>query len=153
MRERGVNVHLVGEEIHQDQSANIAVAIATDDGLYPATVHGAEALSPQDIAARVSEMAERAASGALTREDISGGSFPLSNLGMFGVSRFAAIINPPMGAILAFGRAREQAVAADGAPSVATVVNATLSRARRVIDGAVGARFLQVLGEEIAALG
>lgn len=152
MREKRVNVNLVGDEIHEFHRANIAVAIATDDGLYPATVYGAEALSPQDIAARVSELAERAASGALTREDISGGSFTVSNLGMFGVSRFAAIINPPMGAILAFGRAREQVVAADGAPAVATVVNATLSCDHRVIDGAIGARFLQVLGEEIAAL-
>ena len=152
MRERRVNVNLVADEIHEFHRANIAVAIATDDGLYPATVYGAESLSPREIAARVSELAERAARGALTREDISGGSFTVSNLGMFGVNRFAAIINPPMGAILAFGRAREQIVVADGAPAVATLVNATLSCDHRVIDGAIGARFLQVLGEEIAAL-
>ena len=153
MREPRVNVNLVGDDIHQFRSANIAVAIATADGLYPATVYGAEALSPQAIAAKVAELAGRANSGALTREDISGGSFTVSNLGMFGVNNFTAIINPPMGAILALGRAQEQVVVKGGAPAVATVVNATLSCDHRVIDGAVGAQFLQVLGEEIAALG
>lgn len=152
LREPRVNVNLVGDDIHQFRSANVAVAIATADGLYPATVYGAEALSPQEIAARVAELAERANSGALTREDISGGSFTVSNLGMFGVTSFTAIINPPMGAILALGRAQEQVVVKEGAPAVATVVNATLSCDHRVIDGAVGAQFLQVLGEEIAAL-
>jgi pyruvate dehydrogenase E2 component (dihydrolipoamide acetyltransferase) len=96
MREPRVNVNLVGDDIHQFRSANIAVAIATADGLYPATVYGAEALSPQAIAAKVAELAGRANSGALTREDISGGSFTVSNLGMFGVNNFTAIINPPM---------------------------------------------------------
>lgn len=153
MREPRVNVNLVGDDIHQFRSANIAVAIATNDGLYPATVYGAESLSPQAIAANVAELAARANSGALTREDISGGSFTVSNLGMYGVNNFTAIINPPMGAILALGRAQEQVVVKGGAPAVATVVNATLSCDHRVIDGAVGAQFLQVLGEEIAALG
>jgi pyruvate dehydrogenase E2 component (dihydrolipoamide acetyltransferase) len=153
MREPRVNVNLVGDDVHQFRSANIAVAIATADGLYPATVYGAESMSPQEIAAKVAELAQRANSGALTREDISGGSFTVSNLGMFGVNNFTAIINPPMGAILALGRAQEQVVVKDGAPAVATVISATLSCDHRVIDGAVGAQFLQVLGEEIAALG
>lgn len=152
LREPRVNVNLVGDDIHQFRSANIAVAIATNDGLYPATVYGADALSPPEIAAKVAELAQRANSGALTREDISGGSFTVSNLGMFGVNNFTAIINPPMGAILALGRAQQQVVVKDGAPAVATVVSATLSCDHRVIDGAVGAQFLQVLGEEIAAL-
>jgi pyruvate dehydrogenase E2 component (dihydrolipoamide acetyltransferase) len=152
MREPRVNVNLVGDDIHQFRSANIAVAIATADGLYPATVYGAELLSPQAIAAKVAELAGRANSGALTRDDISGGSFTVSNLGMYGVNNFTAIINPPMGAILALGRAQEQVVVKEGAPAVATVVSATLSCDHRVIDGAVGAQFLQVLGEEIAAL-
>jgi len=153
MKEPRVNVNLVGDDIHQFQVANVAVAIATDDGLYPATVYGAEALSPQQIGANVAALAARAHAGTLTREDISGGTFTVSNLGMFGVKEFAAIINPPMGAILALGRAQERVVAERGAPQVATVMTATLSCDHRVIDGAVGARFLQALGEEIAALG
>lgn len=153
VKEPRVNVNLVGDDIHQFRCANIAVAIATADGLYPATVYGAESLSPQDIAAKVAELAQKAESGALSREDISGGTFTVSNLGMYGVSSFTAIINPPMGAILAFGRAQERVMVKDGAPAVATVVSATLSCDHRVIDGAVGAQFLQVLGEEIAGLG
>ena len=79
-----VNVNLVGDDIHQFKHANVAVVIATDDGLYPATVYQADTLSPAEIAARTAALAERARSGSLTREDISGGSFTVSNLGMFG---------------------------------------------------------------------
>lgn len=153
MKEPRVNVNLVGDDIHIFSHANIAVALATDDGLYPATVYGAESLSPREIAATMAELAARANTGALTREDISGGTFTVSNLGMYGVDSFTAIINPPMGAILALGRAREQVVVDDGALVVATVVSATLSCDHRMIDGAIGAQFLQVLGAEIAALG
>ena len=147
-----VNVNLVGDDIHQFKHANVAVVIATDDGLYPATVYQADTLSPAEIAARTAALAERARSGSLTREDISGGSFTVSNLGMFGVSTFSAIVNPPMGAILALGKGSEQVVVRDGVPAVATVVNATLSCDHRVIDGVVGARFLEALGQEIRAV-
>jgi len=152
VKEPRVNVNLVGDDIHFFSNANIAVAIATDDGLYPATLYSAQSLSPREIATKVAELAARANTGALTREDITGGTFTVSNLGMYGVSSFTAIINPPMGAILALGRAQERVVVENGAPAVATVVSATLSCDHRVIDGAVGAQFLQVLGAEIAAL-
>jgi pyruvate dehydrogenase E2 component (dihydrolipoamide acetyltransferase) len=152
MKEPRVNVNLVGDDIHIFHNANIAVAIATDDGLYPATVYGAQSLSPREIATKVAALSTRANTGALTREDITGGTFTVSNLGMYGVSSFTAIINPPMGAILALGRAQQRVVVDDGAPAVATVVSATLSCDHRVIDGAVGAQFLQALGAEIAAL-
>lgn len=152
MKEPRVNVNLVGDDIHQFDDANISVAIATDDGLYPATVPQAQNKSPEEIAAAVAVLAEKAQSGKLAKEDISGGSFTVSNLGMFGVSNFTAIINPPMGAILALGKGEEKVVVKDGAPAVATMVSATLSCDHRVIDGAVGAKFLQILGEEIAAL-
>lgn len=152
MKEPRVNVNLVGDDVHIFRSANIAVAIATDDGLYPATVYGAESLSPREIATKVAELSARATAGALTREDITGGSFTVSNLGMYGVGSFTAIINPPMGAILALGRAQERVVVESGAPAIATMVSATLSCDHRVIDGAVGAQFLQLLGAQIAAL-
>lgn len=152
MKEPRVNVNLVGDDIHQFKSANVSVAIATDDGLYPATVRGAEAMSPAEIAAAVAELAEKAKSHKLAAEDISGGSFTVSNLGMFGVTNFTAIVNPPMGAILALGKGEQKMVVKDGEPTVATVISATLSCDHRVIDGAVGAQFLKVLGEEIAAL-
>jgi pyruvate dehydrogenase E2 component (dihydrolipoamide acetyltransferase) len=152
IKEPRANVNLVGDDIHQFRTANVSVAIATDDGLYPVTVRGADTLSPAEIAGAVGALAEKAKSGSLAKEDISGGSFTVSNLGMFGVSNFTAIVNPPMGAILALGKAAKKMVVKDDAPAVATMVSATLSCDHRVIDGAVGARFLQVLGEEIAAL-
>ena len=152
MAEPRVNVNLVGEDVHQFADANIAVAVATQDGLYPATVRKVQDLSVQELATRLSELAGRAADGKLSKDDISGGSFTVSNLGMFGVNSFTAIINPPMGAILALGKGEQRVVVKDGEPAVATVINATLSCDHRVIDGAVGARFLQALGKEIDAL-
>lgn len=153
MKEPRVNVNLVGDDIHQFSDANVSVAIATDDGLYPATVRKVQDMSPVQIAAAIAELAEKTSAGKLTKEDISGGSFTVSNLGMFGVTNFTAIINPPMGAILALGKGEQKMVVKDGEPAVATVISATLSCDHRVIDGAVGAKFLQVLGEEFAALG
>ena len=152
MKEPSVNVNLVGDEIHQFKQANVAVAISTDDGLYPATVYAAESKSPEEIARATSELAEKARSGRLERDDLSGGSFTVSNLGMYGVSTFSAIVNPPMGAILALGRGEEKVVARNGKPAVATMISATLSSDHRVIDGAVGARFLDALREEIETL-
>ena len=153
VREPRVNVNLVVDTVHQFKRAHVSVAIATDEGLYPATIRNAGALSVAEIAAATAAMAAKARDGKLTREDISGGSFTVSNLGMFGVDSFTAIINPPMGAILALGKGRQQVVARDGQATVATVMSATLSCDHRVIDGAVGARFLQVLGEIIASPG
>jgi pyruvate dehydrogenase E2 component (dihydrolipoamide acetyltransferase) len=152
IREPRVNVNLVGDTIHQFKHANVAVAIATEDGLFPATVYKADTLSPQEISAATAALADKAKSGKLAKEDISNGSFTVSNLGMFGVSTFSAIVNPPMGAILALGRAQQRVVVKAGEPAVATVINASLSCDHRVIDGAIGAGFLAVLAEEIAAL-
>ena len=152
MKEPRVNVNLVGDDIHQFRAAHVSVAIATDDGLYPATVYDADSKSPAEIAAATADLAAKAQAGKLTKEDISGGSFTVSNLGMYGITQFTAIVNPPMGAILALGKAKQQVVVSDGEQRVATVLNATLSCDHRVIDGAVGAQFLAVLGEELAAL-
>ena len=152
MKEPRVNVNLVGDDIHQFSAAHVSVAIATDDGLYPATVYNADSKSPAEIAAATAELADKAQTGRLAKEDISGGSFTVSNLGMYGITQFTAIVNPPMGAILALGKATQQVVVEDGEQRVATVLNATLSCDHRVIDGAVGAQYLAVLGEVIAAL-
>jgi pyruvate dehydrogenase E2 component (dihydrolipoamide acetyltransferase) len=138
--------------IQQFSHAHVAVAIATDEGLYAATIRNADTLSPAGIAEAGAALADRARRGALRQEDITGGSFTVSNLGMFGVTRFVAIINPPMGAILALGRAEQRPVVREGQIGIATLMSATLSCDHRVIDGAVGAQFLKVLGEEIAAL-
>ena len=152
MKEPRVNVNLVGDDIHQFSAAHVSVAIATDDGLYPATVYNADTKSPAEIATATAELADKAQTGKLAKEDISGGSFTVSNLGMYGITQFTAIVNPPMGAILALGKATQQVVVEDGEQRVATILNATLSCDHRVIDGAVGAQYLAVLGEVIASL-
>ena len=152
MQESRVNVNLLGDEIHQFRSANISVAIATDEGLYPATLRQVENMSPAEVAAATAELTEKTRAGKLAKEDISGGSFTVSNLGMLGVDAFTAIINPPMGAILALGRGQQKVVVKDGEPAVATMISATLSCDHRVIDGAVGASFLAALGEQIQQL-
>ncbi|MEM9255916.1 MAG: dihydrolipoamide acetyltransferase family protein [Pseudomonadota bacterium] len=152
MKVPDVNVNLVGDEVHRFKHANVSVAIATDEGLYPATVRGAEQLTPVEISAQITRLADKASRGALAKEDISGGSFTVSNLGMFGVTQFTAIINPPMAAILALGKGEPRVVVRNGEPAVATMVSASLSCDHRVIDGALGARFLQALGEEIETL-
>ena len=152
MKEPRVNVNLVDDNIHQFDAAHISVAIATDEGLYPATVRNADTLSPAEIAKATGALAEKAKTGKLTKDDISGGSFTVSNLGMFGITQFTAIINPPMGAILAMGKASQQAVVREGEIGIATMLSVTLSCDHRVIDGAVGAQFLATLDEVIAAL-
>jgi pyruvate dehydrogenase E2 component (dihydrolipoyllysine-residue acetyltransferase) len=153
LAEPRVNINVVGDEIHQFKSANVAVAVATDDGLYPVTLRGVETMSPVDIAEATTAAAARAGSGTLSSEDLSGGSFTVSNLGMFGIDQFTAIINPPMGAILALGAAKQQTVVENGEIKIATVLQATLSCDHRGIDGAVGAAFLLALKQEIDALG
>ena len=152
MQEPRVNVNLVDDSIHQFDAAHISVAIATEEGLYPATVRNADTLSPAEIAIATGALAEKAKTGKLTKDDISGGSFTVSNLGMFGITQFTAIINPPMGAILAMGKASQQAVVREGEIGIATMLNVTLSCDHRVIDGAVGAQFLATLDDVIAAL-
>ena len=149
IREPRLNINVIDNQVHQFADANVSVAIATDDGLYPATIRAAQNLTPAQIAATTGELAQRAKDGKLTREDLSDGSFTVSNLGMFGIDTFTAIINPPMGAILALGKGEPRAVVRDGEVVVATRISATLSCDHRVIDGAIGAHFLQVLGEEI----
>ena len=147
-----VNINVVDDTVRQFKHANVAIAIATDNGLYPATIRKAETLSVQDIAAQRIALVDRAQGGTLTREDLSDGSFTVSNLGMFGIDQFTAIINPPMGAILAVGAAKEKCVARAGKVAVARTISATLSCDHRVIDGATGASFLKTLRAEIDRL-
>jgi pyruvate dehydrogenase E2 component (dihydrolipoamide acetyltransferase) len=108
-------------------------------------VRAAETKTAAQIAAEVADLAERARGNRLTREEITGGTFTVSNLGMFGVDRFDAIINPPQVAILAVGAATDRVVAREGQPAVRRMVTLTLSCDHRVVDGAMGAKFLATL--------
>lgn len=140
-----INSQLLGDEIVQFAHADIAVAVATENGLITPIVRQADTLNVAQIARATADLSERAVRGGLTREEISGGSFTISNLGMHGIARFDAIINPPQVAILAVGAAEERVVARNGAPAIARMMTLTLSVDHRVIDGAVGAGFLATL--------
>jgi pyruvate dehydrogenase E2 component (dihydrolipoamide acetyltransferase) len=140
-----LNAHLEADEIVQYQHADIAIAVATDGGLITPIVRGADQKTPVDIARVTADLADRAKRGALTREDITGGTFSISNLGMYGLTSFDAIINPPQVAILAVGAAQDRVIVRNGAPAVAPMLTLTLSADHRVVDGAVSAAFLATL--------
>lgn len=144
-----VNIQVHGNEIHRFGQADIAIAVATDRGLVTPIIKAADRLSVSDIAGRMAELAQRARSNRLRGEEISGGSFSLSNLGGFGVEQFDAIINPPQGAILAVGAARPEPIDDDGAIRIVPVFHLSLSCDHRAIDGADGARFMQALAQLI----
>jgi pyruvate dehydrogenase E2 component (dihydrolipoamide acetyltransferase) len=128
---------------------NVAIAVATEDGLVVPVVHGADALDLPAISARRREIAGAARSGRLRPEDVQGGTFTISNLGMYGVDAFQAIVNAPQAAILAVGRIVDRPWAVDGALVVRPVLTLTVSFDHRVVDGARGAEFLDTLAELI----
>lgn len=144
-RHPDVNVQVHGDEIHRFGSADIAVAVATDKGLITPIVKGANRLSVAAISREVKLLAEKARSGKLQHEEFQGGSFSVSNLGMFGIDQFDAIINPPQGAILAVGAGIRQPIETGHALGFATIVELSLSCDHRAIDGAVGAAFMRTL--------
>ena len=148
-----INAQLVGNEVRQFKHADIAVAVATDRGLLTPIIRAAEEMSPLEISSNIAGMIEKAKNGGLERNDIVGGSFTVSNLGMYGVDSFDAIINPPQVAILALGKAKKQVVVGDDDDtSVATILSANLSSDHRVVDGALGGKFLSALKSEMEAL-
>jgi pyruvate dehydrogenase E2 component (dihydrolipoyllysine-residue acetyltransferase) len=133
-----------GELLHSDQ-VNVGIAVATDDGLVVPVVHAADRLRLDEIAERRAELVSAARDGRLRPKDVSGGTFTISNLGMYGVDAFLAIVNAPQAAILAVGRIAERVVPVDGEPAVRPVLTLGLSFDHRVVDGARGAEFLDTL--------
>ncbi|MDT7536210.1 2-oxo acid dehydrogenase subunit E2 [Sphingobium sp. SA2] len=144
-RHPDVNVQVHGDEIHRFASADIAVAVATDKGLITPIVKGADTLSVAAISRTVKALADKARTGKLQPDEFQGGSFSISNLGMFGIDQFDAIINPPQGAILAVGAGNRQPIEIGNALAFATIVQFSLSCDHRAIDGAVGADFMRTL--------
>ncbi|MEU9459586.1 2-oxo acid dehydrogenase subunit E2 [Streptomyces sp. NPDC048312] len=137
------------EAVRRFRTVDVSVAIATDTGLVTPVLRGIENLSVSAIATRTRAFAERARSGGLVPADLEGGSITVSNLGMYGVEEFAAIINPPQAAILAIGAARDEAVVRDGAVTAAKVLGVVLSVDHRPVDGAVAARWLAAFTEAV----
>ncbi len=146
-----VNIQFVNDEIHQYAAADISVVTAlADGGLATPIVRSAERKPVWEIARDVLSLAARAARNELRMHEIAGGSFSISNLGMYGVDEFDAIINPPQCAILAIGRAAPRALGTrEGATRVATVMRATLSVDHRALDGAIAAKFLGAFRERV----
>jgi pyruvate dehydrogenase E2 component (dihydrolipoamide acetyltransferase) len=141
-----MNVTFTETAVRQYRSVDVAVAIATDDGLVTPVVRDADRLSVTDIAAVTTDFAERARRGRIRQSELEGGSIAVSNLGMFGVEEFAAIINPPQSAILAVGAARREPVVDDAGELVAaTVVHLVVSVDHRPLDGVVAARWMAAL--------
>tara|TARA_X000000950_G_scaffold250125_1_gene310536 strand:+ start:999 stop:2312 length:1314 start_codon:yes stop_codon:yes gene_type:complete len=137
------NASWEGDNTRLFHHADIAMAVAVDGGLVTPVIWAAEQKGLAEIATTSRDLATRAREGRLAPEEFSGGSFTISNLGMYGIREFAAVINPPQGAILAVGAGEERPVVRDGQLAVATVMTVTLSADHRVVDGAVGAEWLQ----------
>jgi len=140
-----VNIQVHGEEIRQFANADIAVAVATERGLITPILRAVESKSVKQVSAELRPLIERARSGGLRAHEIEGGSFSISNLGMFGVEQFDAIINIPQGAILAIGATRRACIEIGSGWGFASVATLSLSCDHRAIDGAVAGRFLSTL--------
>ena len=145
------NASWEGDNTRLFTHADIAMAVAVEGGLVTPVIWAAEQKGLAEIASISRDLATRARDGKLAPEEFSGGSFTISNLGMYGVREFAAVINPPQGAILAVGAGEQRPVVHDGQLAVAPVMTVTLSADHRVVDGAVGAEWLQAFKGYIEA--
>jgi len=141
----GLNSYWDDGNIVTNPEINVGLAIAVEEGLLVPVVHSADRLRVEEIAARRADLVARAGSGGLTPNDFAGGTFTISNLGMFGVDAFNAIVNPPQAAILAVGRIADRVVAVDGQPAVRPMMTLTLSCDHRAVDGVRAAQFLDSL--------
>lgn len=138
----GANVAWTETALRQFDAVDVSVAVSTESGLITPIVRAADTKSLSTISSEIASLAERARAGQLQPDEYQGGSISVSNLGMYGVSEFTAIINPPQAAILAVGAAQPMPVARDGEVSVATIMRCTLSVDHRAIDGALAAQWL-----------
>ena len=143
------NASWIEDQIYQYTSADVSVAVAIEGGLITPVIRQAETKGLLEISHEMKALALRAREGKLKPEEFQGGTFSLSNLGMYGVKDFSAIINPPQGCILAVGMGDERPIVKKGVLTVATLMTCTLSVDHRVVDGAVGAQFLKVFKELI----
>jgi pyruvate dehydrogenase E2 component (dihydrolipoamide acetyltransferase) len=145
-----MNASFTPAGIQMHAAVNIAIAIAVNDGVVAAVIPNAHTASLVDIATQRRDLAERAKAGKSRTQDLTGATFTISNLGMFEIDSFTAIIPPPQAGILAVGAIKDRVVAVDGKPAVRGMMTLTLSSDHRVIDGAQGARFLNDLVKALA---
>ncbi|MEH6740429.1 MAG: pyruvate dehydrogenase complex dihydrolipoamide acetyltransferase [Sulfitobacter sp.] len=146
------NAVWAGDKVFKLKPSDVAVAVAIEGGLFTPVLQDAEMKSLSALSAEMKDLAARARDRKLAPHEYQGGSFAISNLGMFGIDNFDAVINPPHGAILAVGAGtKKPVVGADGELAVATVMSVTLSVDHRVIDGALGAELLNAIKENLEA--
>jgi pyruvate dehydrogenase E2 component (dihydrolipoamide acetyltransferase) len=145
VRHTPVNATFTGEEIQRHPSAHIGIAVAAPQGLVVPVIRDADRRTVQEIAGARADLVGRARDNKLTVQDMEGGTFTISNLGMFGVEQFTAVLNPPQVAILAVGAVKDEPVVTDGELDIAPILRMILTCDHRAIDGADGAQFLQTL--------
>ena len=138
-----LNASLQREEIWLLPEINLGIAVAADDGLIVPVIHNADHKSFAELARIVSELTQKARESRLSPDEVTGGTFTITNLGMYGIDEFSAIINPPQAAILAVGRIVNRPIAVGQKVEIRPIMRMTLSADHRVVDGAVGAAFLQ----------
>ncbi len=143
------NAAWTDDAILKFSKADISVAVATPNGLITPIVKAAEDKGMREISTEVKDLAARAREGKLAPEEFQGGTFTVSNLGMYGIREFGAIINPPQACILAVGAGEQRPVVNNGGIEIATVMSCTLSIDHRAVDGAVGAEYLQIFKQYI----
>jgi pyruvate dehydrogenase E2 component (dihydrolipoamide acetyltransferase) len=146
-----MNASWTGSAIQLNPDVNISIAIAVKDGVVGAVVPNADTAKLADISAKRQDLAERARAGRLHPPDVTGGTFTISNLGMFGVDAFSAIITPPQAAVLAVGRIVDRVVAVNGLIGIRPILTMTLSSDHRVVDGAQAAAFLKDVAEALTS--
>jgi pyruvate dehydrogenase E2 component (dihydrolipoamide acetyltransferase) len=149
MRHREVNAEFTEDAILLHPSANVGLAVAAPQGLVVPVIHGAERLSLTEIAAVRGDLVGRSRENKLRAEDIEGGTFTISNLGMYAVERFTAVLNPPQAAIVAVGATEDRVVPLDGETTVRPMMTLTGTFDHRAVDGAPAAAFLQTLKESL----
>ena len=140
-----LNAKWGNETIQANNDINIGLAVAVEEGLIVPVLHQADRFGLNDIAARRLDLVSKAQAGTLSLAELSEGTFTLSNLGMYGIDAFNAIVNPPQAAILALGRIADRVVPVNGQPAVQPVITMTLSCDHRIVDGARAAQFMQTL--------
>ncbi len=145
MRHRAVNALFAGEEVHLVPTANVGIAVAVPNGLLVPVLRSCEMKTIPQLANERADLVARTREGKLRQEDLEGGTFTISNLGMYGVERFVAVLNPPQAAILAVGAIEERAVVRDGEVQARPVLELTLTCDHRSVDGATASEFLRTV--------
>ena len=140
-----LNAHLVDDEIREFSDVHLGIAVALEDGLIVHVIRSVEQRGLSSIQSELNDLTSRARKGTIKLNEVKGGTFTISNLGMFGIEHFTAILNPPEVAILSIGTVTDVPVGVDGEVVLRPIMQVTINADHRAVDGAVAARFLAAL--------